>query len=416
MKKIFFIIFVLIYLASLKSIGFTKAVFTDTGTSSGSFSAGYWYLSVSNISHLVATPQESNDDPKATISWNTDQDATSNLEYGITSGGPYTLVLLEDFTAGNTFHSREITSLDPETTYYYRVRSKNSGGYETISSEYTFITNGVRSGDAYSTDIVINEFLPNPTGDDNAPMPSGEWVELYNRGINSVDLTGWFLTDSNPSRILNITGSNIVSSDLSTTDFWIAPGEFMVVYRDGDSDFALNNDVAGDQVNLYNNVSALIDQHIYNSGYGDAVLENKSFARFPDGSDTWFDPIPTPGGPNELELLQSIEPLLSTDPISATPTLEINFINDKKAISISIFNLAGYLELSYELIYTAYDVQKGVVGSGVDISGHEEYTKEIDLATCSNEICTYDENVSNLKLKVTLEKAGKESIEIEKNL
>ena len=37
------------------------------------------------------------------------------------------------------------------------------------------------------TRLVINEFIPNPEGDDGV----GEWVELYHAGSQSIDLTGW---------------------------------------------------------------------------------------------------------------------------------------------------------------------------------------------------------------------------------
>ena len=42
--------------------------------------------------------------------------------------------------------------------------------------------------------IRINEFLPDPEGHDDAPMPEGEWIELYNLG-ETVDLKGAKLKD-----------------------------------------------------------------------------------------------------------------------------------------------------------------------------------------------------------------------------
>lgn len=44
--------------------------------------------------------------------------------------------------------------------------------------------------------VVINEFMPNPSGSDNAPGPMGEWVELYNGGTAAQNVEGWVLTDS----------------------------------------------------------------------------------------------------------------------------------------------------------------------------------------------------------------------------
>lgn len=142
-------------------------------------------------------------------------------------------------------------------------------------------------------DVVINEFLPNPVGSDSGPMPGGEWIELYNKG-NEIDVAGWVLYDANDNHELPITVDN---TNMGNTI--IGTGEFLVVYRNGDPDFTLNN-VGGDTVRLYdgeiNSGANLADSHTY---VVDA-LEGKSFARILDGSDDWVDPIPTPGEPNIL--------------------------------------------------------------------------------------------------------------------
>lgn len=142
-------------------------------------------------------------------------------------------------------------------------------------------------------DVVINEFLPNPAGNDNALKPDGEWVELYNKG-NEIDVAGWVLYDANNSHELEITGGNT-----NTGNTVIAPGGFLVVYRNGDGDFTLNNE-GGDTVRLYkgsiDSGADLIDSHSYSVD----APEGKTFARIPDGSDNWVDPIPTPGKPNIL--------------------------------------------------------------------------------------------------------------------
>jgi uncharacterized repeat protein (TIGR01451 family) len=147
---------------------------------------------------------------------------------------------------------------------------------------------------APQTGIVINEFLPNPVGSDKASKPNGEWVELYNKG-NEIDVAGWMLYDENNYHELPITSGN---TDTGSTI--ITSGGFLVVYRNGDSDFALDN-TGGDTVRLYDgeiNAGAyLIDSHIYTTD----ALEGKSFARIPDGSENWVDPIPTPGEPNLLD-------------------------------------------------------------------------------------------------------------------
>jgi len=170
------------------------------------------------------------------------------------------------------------------------------------------------------TKIVINEFLPNPIGDDNAAMPNGEWVELYNTSNSDFDVSGWMLYDANDSRELAITNSN------TNTGNTIVPSHgWLIVYLNGAYSGWLNN-TGGDTVRLYNGpiaTSKLIDSHTYTID----AAENKSFARIPDGTGNWVDPIPTPGGPNILEdenvsIIIPEEPIIINEPIIEEPALE----------------------------------------------------------------------------------------------
>ena len=194
--------------------------------------------------------------------------------------------------------------------------------------------NNVHSGDwANSGDIVINEFIPNPVGDDNNKIVDaecinagecGEWVELYNKGNQDIDVNGWYLYDNNDDHELEITASNADNnSNTSDGGETIVPaGGFLVVYRNGDGDFALNNSKA-DAVRLFDGEISgganLIDEHSYDGrdhnilpttpnnnnsnnysgGSGDSIPEGKSFVRYPDGADNWIDPVPTPGDKND---------------------------------------------------------------------------------------------------------------------
>ncbi|MDD5433729.1 MAG: lamin tail domain-containing protein, partial [Candidatus Pacebacteria bacterium] len=145
-----------------------------------------------------------------------------------------------------------------------------------------------------SSKIVINEFLPNPIGADNSAMPSGEWVEIYNKSTSTADLAGWYIYDSSNGHDLPISSGNT-----NTGGTLIAGEGFLVVYRNGDTNFVLNN-TGGDSVRLFDgsvNSGNLIDSYIYTVD----APEGKSFARIPDGADNWVDPIPTPGEENNLE-------------------------------------------------------------------------------------------------------------------
>lgn len=150
--------------------------------------------------------------------------------------------------------------------------------------------------------VVLNEFLPNPIGNENSEVkPDGEWVELYNLSAsNSVNLAGYYLRDEtsgngNGHRI------DVENCRTNTGGTIIGPHGFLVVYTNAggscnDHGFNLNN-TGGDTVSFYNSTDQLVDSHAYTIN----APENKSFARIPDGTGAWVDPIPTPGGPNVLE-------------------------------------------------------------------------------------------------------------------
>lgn len=155
-----------------------------------------------------------------------------------------------------------------------------------------YISCGARQPYESTAHVVINEFVPNPEGADNAAKPGGEWVELFNPTAALMDVAGWVLYDNANTHALPITTLNT-----NTGGTTIPAGGYLVVYRDEDSDFGLNN-TGGDAVRLFTkhigSGGVLVDSHTYTADAPDG----KSFARIPDGAANWIDPEPTPGGAN----------------------------------------------------------------------------------------------------------------------
>ncbi len=89
--------------------------------------------------------------------------------------------------------------------------------------------------------VCLNELFVNAVGSETDAVgptdwTSGEWVELYNSGTTSVDVTGWYLQDHS-SRQLDI---SITSSPMTVVwpqnpqNLVIQAGDYMVVARNGD--------------------------------------------------------------------------------------------------------------------------------------------------------------------------------------
>jgi len=85
----------------------------------------------------------------AQILWDTDEAATSRVEYGLTTS--YGSATTED-SALVTAHTVQLTGLTANTVYHYRVISKDGANNESVSGDYTFTT---ASGDTVA-DIIID--------------------------------------------------------------------------------------------------------------------------------------------------------------------------------------------------------------------------------------------------------------------
>jgi phosphodiesterase/alkaline phosphatase D-like protein len=82
----------------------------------------------------------------ASIGWKTDELASTQVEYGTTAtyGKLEPAQPANDPTGGASLgvidHSVVLTGLQPNTTYTYRVKSKDAAGNEAVSEDNTFTT------------------------------------------------------------------------------------------------------------------------------------------------------------------------------------------------------------------------------------------------------------------------------------
>lgn len=135
--------------------------------------------------------------------------------------------------------------------------------------------------------LAISEVMPNPWENDDWPAPDGEWIELFNYGEREIYAGGLKITDTDGENELFIAESSIAG------DIFVLPGEYLVVYRDGDSDFSLNN-------NGYEEV------HLVQEGEeSDILIDFMSYTGTTEGMSwsnvegEWYLTSPTPMEDNE---------------------------------------------------------------------------------------------------------------------
>lgn len=223
------------------------------------------------------------------------------------------------------------------------------------------VWDGAEEEESKPSDIVLNEFLPNPDatagglnfGEDHQEKPLGEWIELYNKGDVAQDIAGWYLADASGGAG-NIKAV-ISGTNTDTNSTVIAAYGWLVVYMNKPT---LNN--TGDEIHLFTPADIEIDSVVYNDpsnacelpptpgdenststptgtpGNGPSadcienqVAPNKSYARIPDGTGAWIDPVPTPGAHNvaqegDMPLLTPQNPGGSSIQEAELPEIEVS--------------------------------------------------------------------------------------------
>lgn len=201
----------------------------------------------------------------------------------------------------------------------------------------------------YSRDVVINEVMSsNDTTiyDEDGDAP--DWIELYYSGSNSIDLSGFGLSDD--------------SLDLDKWQFGnaiIFPGEHLLVFasnkdRKNSSYFHTNFKLSasGEEVILTDTSGVVLDRV-----YVPAAIEDISYARITDGAAAWVRQLPTPEKENSGVEFEGI-----ADSISAS--LPNGFYSSAISVELS----AGENRIFYTLDGSDPDSNAILYTGPIDIS------------------------------------------------
>jgi hypothetical protein len=234
------------------------------------------------------------------------QDSTSEDSLILVKDSPsdYSLIVEEDFnhsnidariysagaTIGNNLNNEgDIIILKNQTSIFDTIHYYPSWGGDNNGKSLCLTDNiwnecspspGQEQASEENYNITINEFLPDPQGNDNAPMPEGEWIELLNYG-NKIDLADFYFKDS-ANHKLYIT---------STTTYNTTIDEFLVIYTNGFSGLLNNNGT--EEIKFYTANGVLIESITYGSS-----TEGLSWSKV---NNKWKQALPTPHGKNEEE-------------------------------------------------------------------------------------------------------------------
>jgi hypothetical protein len=153
-------------------------------------------------------------------------------------------------------------------------------------------------GSEATSDLVINEIAPRGDGPD--------WVEVYNRGGEAIDLCGVFFTDA-VDRLDHYLPLGGVMPPAPCAARMIGPGERVIVYADDTpivegaaidplhAPFELS---VADEVHLVSTDGAVIDGLLFLYPPGPEAPADVTISRDPDGSGMFFPRTPTPAFAN----------------------------------------------------------------------------------------------------------------------
>jgi hypothetical protein len=128
------------------------------------------------ISNIQITPGETS----ATVTWTTDEPATSSVAYGLTTA--YEIGSVDD-SALVTEHAITLTGLSSGTLYHCQITSADDGGHANRSADLTFRTTGVPSS------IVSDDF-------NTCDLNTGLWEFIDPVGDATLTMTGTHTEDA----------------------------------------------------------------------------------------------------------------------------------------------------------------------------------------------------------------------------
>lgn len=189
----------------------------------------------------------------------------------------------------------------------YFFDSEKAGGVLSVADSFltdsptptpTTIPDNTPTPTPAADHVVINEvyyFVCTPA-DKCGNNPQNEWIELYNQSSNSLDLSGWTLTDNSSSdsipsgTSISPHGFLIVTPEVHTFDIWSSVPLNERVILGGNIGNGLKDD--GDRLILKDNSSSMVDAMSYGNDTSElnpaaiGVIRGHSLERKPAGFDT----------------------------------------------------------------------------------------------------------------------------------
>ena len=219
--------------------------------------------------------------------------------------------------------------------------SVGTRSYSPEGAEHYVYAYRVKTAESVNSDVVINELMPSNSYFTDQDGETEDWIELYNNGNISIDLTGYYLSDND----------NKLSKWRFPDGTTIGSNEYLIVWADKDTlqeglhtNFKLSS--GGEEVLLITPEILITDHVIYseqNSDLAYARMENGT------GSFTWQQPtfnsenVKYASNIKGGAIIDKSEFIIYPNPASYYVNIEIkNFTGNEKLRLINIFGMVVF--------------------------------------------------------------------------
>lgn len=241
-----------------------------------------------------------------------------------------------DGVANDGVYGVDLTISYTTTEYYIYAENENIGMFSPRRAEYEYYS--INAVFMSNSDVAINEFMAsNDTTVKDQDDEYEDWIELYNNGTASFDLSGYFLTDD----ANNLTQWSFPQGTV------IEPDGYLTVWADKDeaqeglhANFKLST--SGESVILVNPADTSIVDVI---DYAEQTTDI-SYGRFPNGIGAFQTMNPTFNQENTvttgIEDVLVNNDVLKVYPNPAKNNFFLEYTNDdSKEKLVTIFNITG---------------------------------------------------------------------------
>ncbi len=244
--------------------------------------------------------------------------------------------------------------------YYIESISTNTAGtryYMPEGAEHDVFIYQVELSNSINKNIVINELMA--TNQSSVADQDGEfddWIELYNKSNQAIDISNWILTD-NPT---NLDKYRIPAGTI------MAPDSYLIVWADEDgkqnglhANFKLS--ASGEELSLLDSLGYLVDKITYGQQETD-----KSYARKPNGTGNFIISSHTFNKNND-GITKSFDESISTIKVYPNPAkqwITITGLENTTTTEFKLINSIGQLVYS-DFIHNSAKIDVSNLHSGI---------------------------------------------------